>query len=291
MSYPGGKNRVYQSLINLIPYHTVYLAPFLGEDAIMQRKRPAILNIGLDLDAEVINRWQTGAIKHPTDTPPAPQITIAPGIFSAPGSTTTSNDTAPPPRMKVAAPLARFGGAEAPPIPVMKPEKSPDYYRTRWTFINQDYKYALCNYPFRGREFVYCDPPYLREVRASQRDLYRHEFDTEEQHCELLRILLKLECMAMISHYHHPLYTETLKTWFTASYMTTTRSGRAVREYVWMNYPPPTHLHDYSFLGNDFRQRERIKKKQDRWVENWSELPALERRAILRRLSELDQLA
>ena len=293
MSYPGGKNRVYQHLINLIPYHTVYIAPFLGEDAIMQHKRPAILNIGTDLDADVIDRWQRGRIPHPTHSdPPSPRFTVlASDTSCSPGSTTTSDDTAPPPQLKVSAPLTRFGDTSAPPVPVMRPDRDPHHYRTRWSFINRDYKYALSNYPFTGSHFVYIDAPYLQDVRASQRPLYAHEFNTEEQHTELLSILLKLPCTVMVSHYPHPLYAETLSTWYTASYMTTTRSGRAVREYVWMNYPVPNHLHDYSYLGNDFRERERIKKKQDRWFENFGDMPDLERRALLQRLAEAGMLA
>lgn len=292
MSYPGGKNRVYQHLINLIPYHTAYFAPFLGEDAIMQHKRPAIMNVGLDVDKDVITRWQKGTIKPAPGTPPTPHYMILAHDHTRPTADTTINGvTAPPPHLKVAAPITRYGSTEAPPIPVMKPGADPARYRTRHAFIHADYKYALCNWPFTHRHFVYIDAPYLQDVRASQRPLYNHEFNTEEQHCELLQIALKLPCMVMISHYAHPLYTNTLSTWNTASYTTYTRSGRAVREYLWMNYDQPTHLHDYSFIGNDYRQRETIKKKQDRWVENWAELPHLERRAILRRLAELEMLA
>jgi hypothetical protein len=32
------------------------------------------------------------------------------------------------------------------------------------------------------------------------------------------------------------------------------------------NFPEPVALHDYRYLGEDFRQRERIKRKKQRWV-------------------------
>lgn len=53
MTYPGGKNGagVYQRIINLMPPHEVYIEPFLGGAAIMRLKRPASLNIGIDLDS------------------------------------------------------------------------------------------------------------------------------------------------------------------------------------------------------------------------------------------------
>jgi hypothetical protein len=44
MVYAGGKNGagVYQTIINLMPPHDVYIEPFLGGGAIMRQKRPAV---------------------------------------------------------------------------------------------------------------------------------------------------------------------------------------------------------------------------------------------------------
>ena len=42
MGYPGGKAGagVYQTIINLMPPHDVYIEPFLGGGAVMRLKRP-----------------------------------------------------------------------------------------------------------------------------------------------------------------------------------------------------------------------------------------------------------
>lgn len=58
--YPGGKagSGVYQTLINLMPRHRVYVEGFIGGGAIMQYKRPAQHNFGLDIDAAVIKNWR-----------------------------------------------------------------------------------------------------------------------------------------------------------------------------------------------------------------------------------------
>jgi len=60
MAYPGGKNGagVYQRIINLMPPHDTYVEPFLGGGAVMRLKRPATLNIGLDLDRALIRAWR-----------------------------------------------------------------------------------------------------------------------------------------------------------------------------------------------------------------------------------------
>jgi hypothetical protein len=47
-----------------------------------------------------------------------------------------------------------------------------------------------------------------------------------------------------------------------------------------MNYPEPVELHDYRYLGRNFRERERIKRKTQRWERKLRSMPALERHAI-----------
>ena len=56
----------------------------------------------------------------------------------------------------------------------------------------------------------------------------------------------------------------------------------------WMSYPEPKELHDYSHLGKDFRERERIKKKIKRNVDKLKKLPALERGSLIEALNEID---
>lgn len=57
MRYPGGKGKCFQRLINLMPVHEVYIESHLGGGAVMRNKRPAKHNIGVDLDPEVLQRW------------------------------------------------------------------------------------------------------------------------------------------------------------------------------------------------------------------------------------------
>ena len=85
MLYPGGKNSagVYQTIINLMPPDDVYMEPFLGGGAIMRQKRPAPLNIGLDLD--VIARFDDAAAGIDISAMLATNSSKATGLlFSAP---------------------------------------------------------------------------------------------------------------------------------------------------------------------------------------------------------------
>ena len=60
MVYPGGKNGsgVYQTIINRMPPHAVYIEPFLGSGAILRMKRPALRNIGIDRDPDALKQFE-----------------------------------------------------------------------------------------------------------------------------------------------------------------------------------------------------------------------------------------
>jgi site-specific DNA-adenine methylase len=57
MRFPGGKGRLYQNLINLMPPHQVYVELYLGGGAVLRAKAPAMLNIGVDIDPRPLNRF------------------------------------------------------------------------------------------------------------------------------------------------------------------------------------------------------------------------------------------
>jgi hypothetical protein len=141
----------------------------------------------------------------------------------------------------------------------------------------------LTSYPFTGHELVYCDPPYMLSTRTGQQ--YRFEM-TDRQHKELLTILKTLPCKVMLSGYYTALYANTLKDWSSVSFQAMTRGGKPATEWLWFNYPEPIALHDYRYLGEDFRQRERIKRKKQRWVRRLATMPILERRALLAAIGE-----
>lgn len=144
----------------------------------------------------------------------------------------------------------------------------------------------LKNIPVNRHTFIYADPPYLLETRANRQPIYNHEYCTTEQHSELLTVLKSLPCKVMISGYKSDLYMDMLAGWNIETYNAQTRSGATAIEYLWFNYPTPNQLHDYRYLGENFTDRQRIKRKAARWIKRLKETDITERRAILAALEE-----
>ncbi len=89
----------------------------------------------------------------------------------------------------------------------------------------------------------------------------------------------------MVSGYRSPIYDATLATWRRVDFRAMTRGGPAI-ESMWCNFQASAERHDYSYLGADFRERERIKRKQARWCRRIATMQALEREALYEALIE-----
>lgn len=126
--------------------------------------------------------------------------------------------------------------------------------------------------------FMYLDPPYPIGSRRNMNDLYEHELN-DRDHVRLLKALRKLNCSIAISTYENPIYKKLLHDWRVVKFKTQTHRGTAT-EFLYMNYAEPSQLHDYRYLGKDFTDRQRIKRKIDRHVQRLMKLPPLERAAI-----------
>ena len=78
-----------------------------------------------------------------------------------------------------------------------------------------------------------------------------------------------------------------LEDWHSISFEAMTRGGHTATEWLWFNFPPPVELHDYRYLGVNFRERERIKRKKTRWVARLQRMPVLERQSLLSAIAEI----
>lgn len=211
MSYPGGKARCFQHLINLIPPHDTYIETHLGGGAVLRNKTPAATNIGIDRDPTVVRQFQKD-----------------------------------------------FGSG--------------------YQFIIGRAEEFLAGVTFSGTEFVYLDPPYWPAARRSPRALYRYDY-SEADHCALLDQIRTLPCAVMISGYRNSYYDEVLHDWERRSFPGISRMGSR-EETVWLNYEPRL-LHDMRYLGKDFRERQSIKRRRDRWIQRFRREPLSIQQAVL----------
>lgn len=133
---------------------------------------------------------------------------------------------------------------------------------------------------------VYCDPPYLRSTRSSKGALYRHQM-TDEEHVQLLGVLVHLPCMVMISGYDNPLYASMLGKWNREDFQAVTRGGSMRTESVWFNFPKPVALHDYRYVGNDFREREKFKRRHNTWKRKLARMTEQEKMAMFAAIEDV----
>lgn len=135
-----------------------------------------------------------------------------------------------------------------------------------------------------GRVLVYADPPYLDETRTSQR---RYRFDyTRKDHERLLAALRELPAAVILSGYPSALYDQALPGWRTHEFQAMTRGGVRT-EKLWMNFEAGA-VHWARFAGRNFTDRQRIKRKAERWAARYRALPPAERVAVLAALLDVD---
>lgn len=135
---------------------------------------------------------------------------------------------------------------------------------------------------------IYADPPYLRSACADQsRRYYRFDQPDAEWHERFLDAMLAQRCMVMVSGYESELYHRKLSHWRTSYKWTVNRGGAAVKEFCWMNFETPVLLHDSRYVGDNYTDRQRVKRKMERWKKNFLALPADERWAMFAALSSV----
>lgn len=142
----------------------------------------------------------------------------------------------------------------------------------------------LAEYDYRGRELVYCDPPYLQETRTSER---RYRFDYEERdHIELLSVLKKLPCHVILSGYPSSLYDEGLTDWRSMELQVMNQAGVRT-EKVWFNFTPD-RVHWARYAGKNHTERQCIKRKAESWGRRYRALPPAQRLAVLSALMAVE---
>jgi site-specific DNA-adenine methylase len=141
----------------------------------------------------------------------------------------------------------------------------------------------LASCQFNGQELVYADPPYVPSTRRREK-VYSCDYSISD-HESLLNRLKVLPCKVMISGYENALYEQLLSTWNTITFDAMTHTGIR-KETVWFNFESPVQLHDSRYIGMNFRHRQTVKRRIQRWKCKLSEMDPVERHALIHWLDE-----
>ena len=96
---------------------------------------------------------------------------------------------------------------------------------------------------------------------------------------DLLDLLKPLPCRVILSGYPSALYDGMLEDLNCVALQAMTWGGPRT-EKLWYNYDID-RVHWATYAGKDFTDRQRIKRKAERWARNYQALPAAERLALL----------
>ena len=126
---------------------------------------------------------------------------------------------------------------------------------------------------------IYLDPPYPFDTRQSKKPLYKFEMD-DQAHKKLLVAAGNLNCYVMISSYKNKMYDRYLTGWNVHQFNSVTRTGIR-KECIYMNYTKPTVLHDYQYLGADYRERVVVKGAKKRMINKFKRMDPTHRNDML----------
>lgn len=224
VSWLGGKSRMVNKLLPLLPPHHIYVEPFGGGASLLLGKEPSPVEVYNDRDSGLVTFFQVlrdpdlvgGLIYRCSTTPYSREE------YSACLATWEAcEDPVERAYRWFVTSRMSFGGMFGSAWGSVIKSTSRGMAETASSWIsavvrlavvhqrmmrvqvdNQDFRKVLPRYDTPETLF-YLDPPYVPATRRS--GSYRHEMSLAD-HQELVEILLGLEGMALLSGYDHPVY-------------------------------------------------------------------------------------
>lgn len=261
LRYHGGKWRVSDRIIELMPTHMTYVEPFVGGAGVLLRKSRSKNEIYNDLDGDIVNVFRV--LRDPVDSAKLIQLLeLTP--FAREEMKLGWQETDDPieqARRCIVRSHMGFGSAGATKgrtgfrgldrcegsfsAPARQWDDLPNHLhaiiaRLKGVVIENMVAERLIDTVDHEDTFFYVDPPYLPETRSSMMGgtkYYRHEM-TYEDHEQLLEKLLQVKGMVLLSGYTSDLYNDMLKDWRMISFdaRASSKAGTVIRkECVWIS--------------------------------------------------------
>lgn len=159
---------------------------------------------------------------------------------------------------------------------------SRNFYPVHRSFFDVE-MFAIAKH-LQGDLYVYLDPPYLKESRKNPQNIYKFEMKERAEHEELISRIKAYEWPCAICTLPNDLYDKELSKWRVLEYETVNRSGEKVTEFMYMNYEQPEKLHDYNYIGSDFREREKRQRRFNNFLEKWNRMDYLDKAKIIQEI-------
>lgn len=251
LSYPGSKWSTAQWIIDHMPEHHTYLEPYFGSGAVLFNKKPSPIEMVNDLDDNVYNLFKL-VREDPAE--------LARVIAATPYSRREYDLTYEHPETESEIEKARRflvqswqghgfrsnGSKVGWKNDVQGRERA--YALANWCRLPQwivDATERLKQVQIENRPAlevikrfnyekvcIYVDPPYLLNTRAGKQ--YKCEM-TDQDHVELLEVLLQHKGSVLLSGYQNDLYDNILKGWLKEKIPSLAEYGKAREEVLWIN--------------------------------------------------------
>lgn len=264
--YPGSKWSMAKQIISFFPAHHSYLEPFFGSGAILFNKPRSNIETVNDLDNNVINLFKCirndperlarsiyltpyardvyeKAFKENPEDPFERALNFYIRLNMGHGFRTNGekvgwkNDVQGREKAYAAIDWCNL------PEMIMRAAE-----RLRGVQIENRPAVQLIERFNHKNVLIYCDPPYVLKTRHGKQ--YKCEMD-DEDHEELLTLLLRHKGPAIISGYETELYDNMLAGWNRYEKTVYSQVCSKKKEVIWMNYDPPGQMsfNDYGGMG------------------------------------------
>lgn len=251
LRYFGGKWTLAPWILSFLPPHRQYVEPFAGAASVLLRKDPSEVEVINDRCLELVNFWKV--VRDQTHL-------LAAAIADTPYSRAELVMSYEPHEdpleqarrtyVRSWQSIAGAGGTHRSGFRVVpgtnrgtlphREWRNPSGLqvvaaRLRHVVLENDDALSVIRRWDRPHTLFYVDPPYLRRHRSSAR--YKVEFDSVQEHQQLLNTLVEAEGLVVLSGLSSDLYREHLnqRGWnrFDVSHNTT--GGTKVVESIWLN--------------------------------------------------------
>jgi DNA adenine methylase len=256
LKYPGSKWRIAGQIVSYIPEHHSYVEPFFGSGAVLFNKLPSPIETVNDLDWDVCNLFH--CIQNDSQRL-ASLVAMTPYSRSEYDDTFKLNLDEMEPFHKAARFLVQCWQGHGFRVNGYKVGWKNDvqgrenmyevynWYRLpEWIIgiVDRLKQVQIENRPatevikrfWYPNVFMYLDPPYTLGTRTGRQ--YKHEM-TDEDHIDLLKLILQFPGKVIISGYENDLYDRYLDEWHKESIKGYAQyHGADRKEVLWMNYTP-----------------------------------------------------